>query len=279
MTTEVLEGEVVDLHRKRDRNAIRSIGGVELLPPDVETKVVALRSLPAESQASAVTAMLAHSKAGLLTAIAAQDLPSLKEWKAKAGAIQEMAKQLQLGKDMQLDAAEFVRRAERGVGVAIREGQQAGTVAKRGDIGGGRSTPVPDLVRPSELATKSELHGRGDEQATGIYGMTDGVSDAAFEEALSEAREEANLSRTNVARKAHEKSDLDEPSPLPPPVKKTTKARKTVELLAVTLSNLALGVADVDPAEVDRGQLQVEIDSIDLSLGEIRGFIRKVNKQ
>lgn len=36
--------------------------------------------------------------------------------------------------------------------------------------------------------------------------MTDGVSDEQFEEALTQAREEGNLSRANVARKAKSKA-------------------------------------------------------------------------
>ena len=43
--------------------------------------------------------------------------------------------QKQLGKDAQLAAAEIVRRAERGIGVAIRRGQQNGEIARRGDRG------------------------------------------------------------------------------------------------------------------------------------------------
>ena len=147
---------------------------VEVLPPEVHQKVNALETLDAEAQARAVTAMLSHSRTGLLAAVAAQDLPLIVEFKAKASAIHEISKQLRLGKDMQADAAEFLRRAERGLGVAIREGQANGTVAKRGDIGGNRSTPVPDLVKTTGLATKGELHGRGGEKHTGIYAMTDG---------------------------------------------------------------------------------------------------------
>jgi len=40
---------------------------------------------------------------------------------------------LNLSKEIQLDALEMVRRAERGVGLAIRKGQAEGTVAAPGD--------------------------------------------------------------------------------------------------------------------------------------------------
>lgn len=105
-----------------------------------------------------------------------------------------------------LNAAEFVRRAERGLGVAIREGQESGTVAKRGDIGAmgrdGTRGGLPgsrrglDLIRPTDLAKSDELSG----SRPGIYAMTDGVSGEQFEEAISEAKAEGNLSRANVAR-------------------------------------------------------------------------------
>jgi len=202
--TVVIEGDVVSSE-------------VELLPPDVQTKVSALQTLDGASQAAAVTVMLSHSRTGLLAAIAAQDLPQIVEWKQKAAAIQEIAKQVRLGKDMQLDAAEFVRRAERGLGVAIREGQERGEIRKHyASRAQGQQGP---LKSPMEFATKGELVGR-DNGGEGIYAMTDDVSDAQFEEALTEAREEGNLSRANVARKSkakaaqNKKESIDENDPL-----------------------------------------------------------------
>lgn len=192
---------------------------VEELPSEVESKVVALRQLDGDSQAAAVTVMLSHSRTGLLAAIAAQDLPQIVEWKAKASAISEVAKQLRLGKDIQQEAAEFVRRAERGLGVGIREGQARGEVTSRADNDGG-GTPTPGTrgscpsstdVRdrrptPTDFAKQSELSGKTG--AEGIYAMTDGVSDEQFEEALTEAREEGNLSRANVARKCKDRAQV-----------------------------------------------------------------------
>lgn len=262
----------------------------EVLPPDVETKVVALRNLPAASQVSAITAMLAHSKAGLLTAIAAQDLPSIVEWKAKAAAIQEMTKQLQLGKDMQLDAAEFIRRAERGLGVAIREGQSRGEIKTRTDGGSGVHVPgvsgsLPRChehlgsadLRPSpkDYASKHELsntHG-------GIYDITDDIPDNVFEEVLSEAKAEENLSRANVTRKALGKigkSKLINPKQ-PKIGKKTARARKTIEHIATTMNSLAFVLSDLDPAEVDSKNMQSTIQQIYTDIAEIKGFLQKVN--
>lgn len=268
-------------------------GDIDVLPPDVETKVVALRGLPAESQASAVTAMLGHAQAGLLTAIAAQDLPSIRDWRAKASAIQEMTKQLQLGRDMQVQAAEFVRRAERGLGVGIRDGQLAGTVETQQEarVRAGKlrhsadgSQPLAEKARPTDFATSWDLSGSGG--GPGIYDLTDGISDGQFDEALTEARGEGNLSRANVARKAKAKTkpaiDADHPlidAEVARPFRKTARGRKTVEQLAVTIYNLALGVGDIDPAEVDAEQLRSEINITYEAIGVIKRFLKEVNSQ
>lgn len=198
---------------------------VELLPPDVETKVSVLRPLDGETQVRSVTVMLSHARTGLLTAIAAQDLPGIVEFKQKAHAITEISKQLRLGKELQLDAAEFLRRAERGLGVAIREGQANGTVetpeearSRTGrnavaarEIKLGRSSTSEDddnKTRVTSLASTNELNGQYQEgrRGGGIYDLTDNVTDEQFNESIDEAKSEGNLSRANVARKAKAKA-------------------------------------------------------------------------
>lgn len=184
----------------------------DVLPPDVGTRVAELQRLDdAEGQARAVTAMLSHARTGLLAAIAAHNLPQIVEFKAKAAAIQEIAKQVRLGKDIQLDAAEFVRKAERGLGVAIREGQARGEIRRRGQTIA-KANQYGELLNkenstpgPTDFATTSELN--GPDGNSGMYAMADNVSDDQFEDALAEAREEGNLSRANVARKAKAKAE------------------------------------------------------------------------
>lgn len=116
----------------------------------------------------------------------------------------------------QVAPAEFVRRAERGLGVAIREGQADGTVETVSE-GKSRGSAVRDDVvtydeikpKPTDFAGKYELsntHG-------GIYDLTDGVSDEQFEESIAEAKDEGNLSRANVARKAKGKAQIVDPAP------------------------------------------------------------------
>lgn len=284
----VIEGEVVSTHRVRRRNVARTGGeGFEVLPPDVQTKVSELETLSGAEQAVYVTGILAHAKFGLQVAIAAQDLPQIVEWKQKAAAIQEIAKQVRMGKEFQLDAAEFVRRAERGLGVAIREGQARGEVETTAE-GKARGAAIRDQLvtykkikpKPTDFASVHELSNT----QGGIYDLTDGVSDEAFAEALAEAREEQNLSRANVARKAKSRAKADVPAPPPPAhepptVRKTARARKTIQQMSIDLSNYALGLRDLNPSEVDEEVLKSEIAIIFESVGEIRSFLRKVTRQ
>lgn len=197
MTT-AIEGEVLDV-----------------LPPPIEEKVSAMQRWTPDQQVDHVTELLVQSNVSLLVAIAAQDLPGIVEVKAKAAGIEKIAKQLHISKEMQSHAAEFVRRAERGLGVAIREGQGRGEILRKGQ----RADQVDPLncpARPTDYATEDELQNRA--AGGGIYAMTDGVSDEQFEEAITEARAEGNLSRANVARKCKDKAqaarevvDADDP--------------------------------------------------------------------
>lgn len=243
---------------------------IELLPPDVSTEVSALDTLDQESQARAVTALLSHSRTGLLAAIAAQDLPGVVEYKAKAAAIQEITKQLRLGKELQLDAAEFVRRAERGIGVAIRQGQANGDIAAKGESRGPQSDymrngkvvhvdPLPDEKKVSPARFFS-----GGGETHEVYALTDNVSDAAFEEALAEAKAEGNLSRANVARKAKAKAAQPKPKPQPEPAPPLLPGKKpkgpkanSTEMLeniegmlgAIVQTCQYINPADIDPAK------------------------------
>lgn len=295
MTTNTLAANSPPAHRRRERNVVRS---VEVLPPDVETKVGALRTLDGAAQAAAVTAMLSHSRTGLLAAIAAHDLPQIVEWKAKGAAIQEIAKQVRLGKELRLDADEFVRRAERGLGVAIREGQERGDVLRRGDrnrfgnqwvSGKDRSTVSSKRPSPTDFAGASELSG-ANRTGEGIYAMTDGVSDEQFEDAVAEARAEGNLSRANVARKAKAKAtaviDADDPmidaeveaAPVAKPKKRLTKHDSTEMLtnIAGMLGGVVEAIKFMDPSDIDANQARPTIENIRQSIGVVRKLLKEI---
>lgn len=296
--TAVFEGEVVESPRRRERNAARSLS---VLPPDVQTKVSELSTLSGESQARAVTAMLSHSRTGLLAAVAAQDLPQIVEWKAKGAAVREIAKQLQLGNEIQQDATEFVRRAERGLGVAIREGQELGEIVRKGETAGPKGDylrngrvvhvePLPIEKKPSP----TDYLGRGGGYQSAVYALTDGVSDEAFEEALAEAKSEGNLSRANVARKAKAKaaqSDTLEETPHHPSTEATPQEKKqkrltkhdSTEMLA-NVNGMLNGIVEslpfIDPTDIDWTDAQNRrvVGNIRKSMAQIRGLLREIEK-
>src|SRR5262249_33685580 len=76
-----------------------------------------------------------RAKAWLQEALDHGGIEQIAEIKSQAEAVRVYTAQRQLGKDAQLAAAEIVRRAERGIGLAIRRGQQNGEIARRGDCG------------------------------------------------------------------------------------------------------------------------------------------------
>src|SRR5439155_1151326 len=146
-----------------------------------------------------------RAKAWLREALEHGEIDPIAEIKSQAEAVRVYTAQKQLGKDAQLAAAEIVRRAERGIGVAIRRGQHDGEIRRRGDRGGraagngdGNTISRPG---PADYATTGELRGNG----AGIYHMTDGVSDEDFEQALADAKTEQDLSRANVVRKIRQR--------------------------------------------------------------------------
>lgn len=177
-----------------------------------------IANLPAEQRGYLITQALVESKQWLAVATKGTDPTPLAEFKAWAATVAEMTRQKGLAEDIQLDAVEMVRRAERGIGQAIRNGQAAGEIAKLGSLGGERgpdgtfapATPGTarrqHLARPTDFATVNELSSN----QAGIYALTDGVTDEDFDEVIDEARGELNLSRGNVARKAREVRDARE---------------------------------------------------------------------
>lgn len=285
----VIEGEIVDLtHRRRNRNVVRDVA---ILPPTVGDKAVALGTLDVDTQVRAVAVMLTHAATELAKATDAQ---SIVEWKAKAGAIQELTKQLQLSKGLQLDAAEFVRRTERALGVAIRVGQQEGTVETTADAkrraGRKRQGSAPSYedgagkTPVNTLLTHTEQTG-GKHREHSVFALTDGVTDVQFAEALAEARTEGNLSRANVARKARAKAALvdsapvePEPVPSPEPKRRLTK-HDSAEMLA-NISGMLNGIVEtlpfVDPSDIDFSASKAVVQSIRTSMIRIRALLKEI---
>jgi hypothetical protein len=138
-----------------------------------------------------------RAKSWLAEVLEHGDIEQIVELKSQAEAIRIYTMSKQLGKDAELSAAEIVRRAERGIGMAIRRGQEAGTINTRKD--GGRKPPAT-LDTPVIKNKVDEFMPRG-KTAVQTYAMVDGVNEQQFENAIKEARAEGSLSRVNVIRK------------------------------------------------------------------------------
>lgn len=170
------------------------------------TDVALLDSMNAEAREVAVTSMLDQARQWLERAkestAPAQDVA---EFKAFIATVAEASKQKKLSEAIQLDAVEMVRRSERALGVAIRQGQEVGAIAPRGSTAfrGNQHTRGEDREPASTSPTDFFSN---HQERTETYAVTDGVSDEQFESALAEAKEEGNLSRANVVRKVADRA-------------------------------------------------------------------------
>jgi hypothetical protein len=158
----------------------------------------------AGDRAALVVAACERAKAWLQEALEAGEIERIAEVRSQAEAVRVYTRQKQLGRDAELAAAEIVRRAERGIGVAIRRAQQQGRIARRGDRGSRGAPGVcggnPGDTRGDHLGSAARFFKHPSERA-GAYAMADGATDGEFEDALAAARAEGNLSRANVVRK------------------------------------------------------------------------------
>lgn len=158
-----------------------------------------------QDKAAFIIASVEGAKSLLAACLEGNYIEAIIETKAQAEAIGVYAKQKQLGEDAVLAATEIVRRAERCMGLAIHKGQEAGTIAKSGSIGcrGGRGIhgANPGSVRGQHLDRVTKFipddHARVDAYAMARAPETD------FEDAISSAKAEGNLSRSNVVKKVN----------------------------------------------------------------------------
>ncbi|WP_211881281.1 hypothetical protein [Pseudarthrobacter albicanus] len=113
----------------------------------------------------------------------------------------------------------MVRRAERSLGVAIREGQEIGTIASRSTAAHiaatnreARKRGDQEVLDPKSLPSASSFFTSGDD-GNKTYSVTDDVTDSEFDAALDAAKEERNLSRANVVRVSIRSTDAMRTSP------------------------------------------------------------------
>lgn len=165
-----------------------------------------------------------------------------------------------------LGLAELSRRVERAEGLAIRAAQSRGELLRQG-----QSNRVPGVKFVSSYISSAG-------ETTRLYRMVDGISDEVFEKAIEWCKAEGSLARpalTNALRKLAVSPVIEPPAKVLP----TKRGRKTVEHMAIQLNALAMGVADLDPAEVDKTLMAPMVNQAFEDIGAIRAFLRKVNKQ
>jgi len=165
------------------------------------TNMAELDTLDPQSREVAMLGMLEQAHTWLAHAVEtsapARDIADFKAFIATAA---DAAKRLKVSKEIQVDAEVMVRRSERALGQSIRGGQERGEIrAAHGDtrVDLTDRLVVNKLASVTDFATTDELHANG----AGIYHLTDDVTDDDFETALTEAKDEGNVSRANVVRK------------------------------------------------------------------------------
>lgn len=180
----------------------------EILPPTKTLATIEPSDIDKAADPGAFVVMcLERSKTWLTEALEQGDIGSIVEMKSQAEAIRVYTMQKQLGKDVELSAAEIVRRAERGLGLAIRRGQELGeirTVADGGPRGpymrGDQLVHATPVLPDERKRSPADFFSGGQEQYD-TYRLADGVTDDQFDDAVEEAKAEGNLSRANVVRK------------------------------------------------------------------------------
>lgn len=158
------------------------------------------------TSASAAQSPRTQMRAALNDAVQRRDIPAMI-------ACRDDARSVRVITDAErLDAEEIMRRADRAIGVAIRRGQADGTIRRSG-----RHRPeTAGTPSATDYISKNELYPGGNGRSTGLYQLTDGVTDEAFEAALAAARAEGSLSRVAVGRHllaAQVPADTDGPHP------------------------------------------------------------------
>lgn len=175
----------------------------------LNTSAASLMSVAA--QELAVSGYLEQARDWLATAVEKTGPEEIASAKAQIATAAEATKQLGLSKEIQEDAAEMVRRAEWALRKATQKAQEAGEMATReanlrnNSRNDGTSTTT--LPKPRDLfASESEYR---DALAMGD------LDEDEFNEVIAEAKDEGNLSRANVAKKAREKKECELPAPTP----------------------------------------------------------------
>lgn len=207
------------------------------------------------------------------------------ELKAQAQAIEVYTRQKNLGRDAGLAAAEIVRRAERGLGLAIRRGQERGEIETRLDSQRRASYSrhhfsssdrdadgISIKARPRDFASTSEMHST----SGNIFDLTDDVTDEQFETAIETAKSEQNLARANVIRKVRD----EQPKPKRPEHLRGMHYHDPNRIVEKTieLSGLDHDV-EINYAGLDRDRLEMWISSLSSVIRSLNALKRNLQKE
>ncbi len=242
-----------------------------------------IESASPEVAAVMVTKALQESRSWLAVAMRGTDPTPIAQFRAWAATVEEGTRQRKLGREIELDAAEMVRRAERGIGAAVRRGQEAGQIAKRGDVG---AAPAPgfasggapgvkrgeDLVRPQDAAQVGHAS-----QLSDYYALAQ-MPDEDFEDALADAKAEGNMSRRALARKA--RGIESKPSERPEVLRghRHHDPNRIVEQTVIGLEGFALAIELIDFERLDREQVSVWSRSLSASLQSLNRLSRQLKE-
>lgn len=244
-----------------------------------------------------VTELLERGKTWLRLALerGEAEITELVDYRAEATILKELVVQKELGKDAELAATELIRRAERAIAGAIRQGQERGTVGSREHPAGGgpsvdyvkadgkviHAARADGVPRTNRISPRVAAGGLSKSSLDGHYGQFDGVSDQEYDEAIDEAKAEGVLTRVNVLRKLERKAPL--PSKRPQVLRKTrrfdsqTVIERTVQAAEDVITPSLL--AEVDFGELDSEALEEWINSLGASIRALNSLKTRLSKE
>lgn len=258
-----------------------------------------------------------RAKAWLANALEHGGIEQIVELKSQAEAIRIYSMQKQLGKDAELSAAEIVRRAERCIGIAVRRGQSEGTVQRQGerndlsghpekvsvrqirghvDLHGNERSPgvyaMTDGV-PAERFERAISEAKKEHNLSRANVVRKIRGDRSTETAATRRREIAEL-----AASGHRSAQIAEKVGLAEETVRTVARRHEIEIPADRVTNKARKIDSnrivreivsgletiettaelIDFAQLDRGELDVWVESLNRSLRVVDRLRRRLKE-
>jgi hypothetical protein len=261
----------------------------DLVPVDSMTE---LDALDPHARELAVTSFLERAYVLLEHAVASTEpARNVSEVRAIIATAADAARRVKVSKEIVADADVMVRRSERALGVAVRQGQKRGEInsklhhhggPKNDYIRNGKTVHIDRDTDTNSISPRVYLN-RGQEQHD-IYSITDGVTDEAFEQALDAARREGNATRTNVVRKI--KGDTRPPKPSSDR-HELLRNRRHIDpnhVIDQTVTDVENAVPDslieeIDFTDLDSSNLEGWVSSLSVSIKSIHALRKRLEKE